>query len=183
MDTARTRRPNRRRTILLLLTVAVLNVPAVAVATHIFSDVPDNFTHAPGIHYLAENGITAGCTPTTYCPNDGLTRAQMGTFLHRASGNAPGISASVNAATVSGGAVQTVQSSNNVQNASTNSHSVTCPAGTVVTGGGGFTSSGEWRMEDSRPVGGATWQVLYRHATGSGNQTTTVYARCLATGQ
>jgi hypothetical protein len=183
VDTARTARPTRRRTILLLLTVALLNVPAVAVATHVFSDVPDNATHAPGIHYIAENGITTGCTPTTYCPNDGLTRAQMGTFLHRASGNAPGIEASVNAATIRAGAVLTVAATNTVTNASSNSHSVACPAGTVVTGGGGFTSSTQWRLEDSRPVGASTWQVLYRHESGTGNQNTTVYARCLAVGQ
>jgi hypothetical protein len=182
VDTARPDRPTRRRTILLLLTVALLNVPAVAVATHLFTDVADGSTHAAGIHYLAEGGITAGCTPTTYCPTDGLTRAQMGTFLHRASGNAPGTDASVNAATVTAGAVQTVQASNTVANAGVNTASVECPAGTVVVGGGGFSSSSEFRLEDSRPVGPYNWQVRYRHESGTGNQTTTVYARCLAVG-
>jgi hypothetical protein len=182
VDTARPDRPTRRRTILLLLTVALLNVPAVAVATHLFTDVADGSTHAAGIHYLAEGGITAGCTPTTYCPTDGLTRAQMGTFLHRASGNAPGTAASVNAATVTAGAVQTVTSSNSVFDASNNVHSVSCPAGTVVVGGGGFTSNLAWYMEDSRPVGEQSWQVRYRRTSGTSNQSTTVYARCLAVG-
>jgi hypothetical protein len=183
MDTNGTPRRFRHRTLLLLLTVALLNVPAIAVATHIFSDVPDGSTHAAGIHWLADAGITTGCTPTTYCPGDSLTRAQMGSFLFRASGNAPGIAASSNARSVSAGAIQTVQSSNTVTGASSNSHTVACPTGTSVVGGGGFTSSTQWRLEDSRPVGASNWQVLYRHQSGTGDQTTTVYARCLRIGQ
>ncbi len=33
------------------------------------------------IERLAEDGITGGCTPTTFCPNDPVTRAQMAVFL------------------------------------------------------------------------------------------------------
>jgi hypothetical protein len=173
----------RRRTILLLLTIALLNLPAIAVATHMFTDVADDDTHADGIHYLVEAGITTGCTPTEYCPTDGLTRGQMGTFLHRASGNSETTPPSVNAATLSAAAVETVSSTNTVNNASVNSHTVTCPEGTVVVGGGGFTSSIAWKMEDSRPLGEDQWQVLYRRLENVGNQTTTVYARCLRVGQ
>jgi hypothetical protein len=173
----------RRRTLLLVLVVALLNVPAIAVATHVFTDVPDTYAHAEGIHWLADRGITTGCTPTTYCPTDNVTRGQMGSFLFRTSGNAPGIAASVNARSVSGGALQTAQSSNSVTGASQNVHSVACPEGTLVVGGGGFTNNIQWRLEDSRPVGATTWQVRYRHASGTGDQTTTVYARCLRIGQ
>lgn len=90
-----------RRGIIAAATVALLAIPAVAVANH-FTDVDPGDVHAPGINYLEGTGITAGCTATQYCPGDGLTRAQMGTFLHRASGNAPGIDPSVNAAELDG---------------------------------------------------------------------------------
>jgi hypothetical protein len=171
-----------RRFVLPVLVGMFLAIPAMAVADHFFSDVADDSTHAEGIHYVAEAGITTGCTATTYCPGANLTRGQMATFLFRASGNAPGVEPSVNAATISSDAVVTVQSSNSVTNASSNSHSVACPAGTVVVGGGGFTSSTQWRMEDSRPVGASTWQVLYRNTGAASNQSTTVYARCLRVG-
>jgi hypothetical protein len=84
------------------IALALALIPAAATATHVFSDVGHDAVHAPGIDYLAASGITAGCTPTTFCPGDDLTRAQMGTFLHRASGNAPGTPPSVNAAQLAG---------------------------------------------------------------------------------
>ena len=33
------------------------------------------------IERLAQDGITGGCTPTTFCPFDPVTRAQMAVFL------------------------------------------------------------------------------------------------------
>ncbi len=33
------------------------------------------------IEKLAQDGITGGCTATTFCPNDPVTRAQMAVFL------------------------------------------------------------------------------------------------------
>jgi hypothetical protein len=185
MDTnGKPHRVPRRTIILLLLTVALLNVPAIAVATHLFRDVSDGSTHAAGIHYIAGAGITAGCTPTTYCPNDTLTRAQMGSFLHRASGNAPGIAASTNAATVTTGGVFTVSSEKTVVNGSNvNRHSVACPAGTEVVGGGSvYLSSGDWVLEASYPENERTWVAEYR-SSNSRTLEMAVYARCLAVGQ
>jgi uncharacterized protein YkwD len=40
-------------------------------------------THAGAIGALQKAGITQGCTTTSYCPTDGVTRAQMATFLQR----------------------------------------------------------------------------------------------------
>ena len=41
-------------------------------------------THAENISQLAIEMITLGCDPAgNYCPNDGVTRAQMATFLAR----------------------------------------------------------------------------------------------------
>jgi hypothetical protein len=33
-------------------------------------------------------GITKGCTATTFCPNDSVTRLQMAAFMHRLGNNA-----------------------------------------------------------------------------------------------
>ena len=35
----------------------------------------------PFIQKMRELGITGGCTPTTYCPNDNVTRGQMAVFI------------------------------------------------------------------------------------------------------
>jgi hypothetical protein len=48
-----------------------------------FSDVSGS-VHAESILQLAELGITGGCAPDLYCPDDPVTRAQMATFLTRA---------------------------------------------------------------------------------------------------
>ena len=67
--------------------------------TPYFTDEPaTDTTYYKYIQKLKEVGVTAGCTVTTYCPNDLVTRAQMAIFLVRAgfngllSGTAPLIS-------------------------------------------------------------------------------------------
>ena len=40
--------------------------------------------HESAINRLAASGITQGCTPTSFCPDDPVTRAQMAAFLNRA---------------------------------------------------------------------------------------------------
>jgi hypothetical protein len=183
MDTTGKSRRIRHRAILLLLTVALLNLPAIAVALHLFRDVPHGSTHAAGIHYLAEAGIASGCTPTTYCPNDDLTRAQMGSFLYRASGNAPGITPNTNAATLSAGAIVRVERTRTVARDNFNLAGAGCPERTLLVGGGGATDDRNWRMVVSAPFDERTWQVMYFRPSGVGAQATTAYALCLAVGQ
>ena len=60
----------------------------------VFSDV--NATTVGGafcgfIEGLAARGITGGCTPTQFCPNDPVTRGQMAVFIEAALGNAPNL--------------------------------------------------------------------------------------------
>lgn len=64
----------------------VIALPSVVLANDVFSDVPTSSTFHNVINYLKAAGITSGCTPTTYCPNDPVSRAQMASFLVRASG-------------------------------------------------------------------------------------------------
>ncbi len=49
-----------------------------------FSDVPATHWAYYYIETLAAEGITSGCTPTEYCPDDDVDRAQMAVFLLRA---------------------------------------------------------------------------------------------------
>ncbi|HET8646744.1 MAG TPA: S-layer homology domain-containing protein, partial [Vicinamibacteria bacterium] len=46
-----------------------------------FTDVPANNPFYRFIETLLHHGITAGCTPTEYCPHDLVTREQMSVFV------------------------------------------------------------------------------------------------------
>jgi glucose/arabinose dehydrogenase/PKD repeat protein len=61
--------------------VRALDLPSTG--TDYFTD-DEGSVHEANINRLRAAGITAGCTPTTYCPAGLVTRAQMATFLVRA---------------------------------------------------------------------------------------------------
>jgi hypothetical protein len=87
-----------KKTLVFALVVALLMIPAAAFAGSLFGDVDDGNTHFPGIKYMKDTGITVGCGDgTNYCPDQPVTRAQMGTFLYRMSGNDPATAPNVNA--------------------------------------------------------------------------------------
>jgi hypothetical protein len=48
-----------------------------------FTDLVPGSVHVPAIEAIAARGVTSGCTPTTFCPDQHVTRAQMATFLQR----------------------------------------------------------------------------------------------------
>jgi hypothetical protein len=48
-----------------------------------FHDVPFDYWAYSYIETLAANGVTNGCGPSIYCPEDSVTRAQMALFLER----------------------------------------------------------------------------------------------------
>ena len=52
-----------------------------------FTDVPANSWYAGAVAWAVEQGITSGTSDTTFSPNVSCTRAQMMTFLWRASGS------------------------------------------------------------------------------------------------
>ena len=65
--------------------------PGLWVATHVFfGDVAPDYWAFSWVERLAEAGLTAGCNPERYCPDDPVTRAQMAIFLERAK-NRPGL--------------------------------------------------------------------------------------------
>ena len=47
----------------------------------VFSDVPGSHWAGAFVEALAAEGITSGCAPDLYCPDDPITRAQMAVFL------------------------------------------------------------------------------------------------------
>ena len=60
--------------------------------TATFEDVAADATYSTAVDWLAEQAITLGCTPTPYCPDGTVTRAEMAAFLWRLEGS-PGGSA------------------------------------------------------------------------------------------
>ncbi len=55
-------------------------------ATGVFTDVPVGYWADKWIERLAVEGVTSGCGNGNYCPEDSVTRAQMGVFLVKAFG-------------------------------------------------------------------------------------------------
>ncbi len=53
-------------------------------ATPFFTDVPATAPEFPFVQKLFEMGITTGCTTTSFCPNQVVTRQQMAVFVTRA---------------------------------------------------------------------------------------------------
>ena len=49
----------------------------------VFSDVPPTHLFAGEVLGLVDLGITTGCTPILFCPEDGVTRGEMAAFLVR----------------------------------------------------------------------------------------------------
>ena len=64
---------------------ALVLVPSAG-ASHSFSDVPDSHPFHTEIGVFKDTNITAGCSPTTYCPDDFLRRQGMAAFITRALG-------------------------------------------------------------------------------------------------
>ena len=91
---------------LIAAAAAAVAFPAGALASQAlgdrFDDVDAADTHAAAVGWLADAGVTAGCTPDAYCPGEPVTRAQMATFMRRLAGGDPGTAPAVDAATVQG---------------------------------------------------------------------------------
>lgn len=92
-----------RRSAFIIVLALILLVPAVAFAGSVFDDVDDTDTHIDGITFMKDSGVSVGCDASNnYCPEDTVSRAQMGTFMYRLSGNDPATDPSVNAAQLGG---------------------------------------------------------------------------------
>ena len=68
-----------------LVTLGIL-ASGIAIASHDFTDVPDDHTFHGDIEWMAENNITFGCNPPAndrYCPSEDTNRGQMAAFMRR----------------------------------------------------------------------------------------------------
>ena len=72
-----------RARFVLALAAVLVAVPAVASATHIFDDVPDDHTFHDDIAWLFGNGITMGCDDQNYCPDESVTHGQIAAMFRR----------------------------------------------------------------------------------------------------
>jgi len=115
----------QRSTLVLLLAVAALAFPLGVLANHQFSDVPTAASYHDDVEALVNAGITSGCTASTYCPAQAVTRAQMAQFLNRLGSLDGNTDPSVNAAT----------------SQATDGWSLGCPSGTVWSQGLCFETS------------------------------------------
>jgi hypothetical protein len=73
--------PVNREQMATFLTRAYALVPGAAAFTDVGGGV-----HAPGVGAVAAARITTGCTSSTFCPRDHVTREQMASFIARAMG-------------------------------------------------------------------------------------------------
>ena len=78
-------RPSFRR-LPVALALGLLMLAGPAFASHQFTDVSDANTFHTSIARIADAGLAAGCTTTTYCPTEDVTRGQMAAFLGRSGG-------------------------------------------------------------------------------------------------
>jgi len=91
-----------RRLVGTAVLAAALAFPIGVLASHGFTDVPDSNTFHADIDAIADAGVTVGCTPTTYCPKDFVTREQMAAFMNRLGALGPGKTPVVNATKLDG---------------------------------------------------------------------------------
>ena len=87
--------PLKRWEMAVWLARALDGVEPASVETERFSDVDYDLWWAPFVERLFDMGVTVGCRrePRHYCPDAGVTRAQMATFLKRAFSLGPAPSA------------------------------------------------------------------------------------------
>jgi hypothetical protein len=81
--------PRRRRRTAVAVTGALvaLLIPAAALADGPgpAADVPASSPHAEAVAWALEHGVSLGCTDTTFCPGDPITREQAASMLMRLS--------------------------------------------------------------------------------------------------
>jgi hypothetical protein len=74
-----------RRLALGAIALAAIAIP-LALASDRFMDVPNNNPHHDDISAIAGAGVTTGCGPGLYCPDEPVLREQMASFLRRGIG-------------------------------------------------------------------------------------------------
>ena len=162
-------RSTRTVTITAFALALSLLIPATAIAGfENFKDGPFG-VHEDGVAWLAGSGVTAGCTPSEYCPDGEVTRAQMATFMHRLSGHAEGVAPAVDAATVEGRSAEDLEVVNGFARVVEEQRQIDsvvevearCPEGTEALGGGGMIDGLFAQYMGGPTADGAGWFVVW----------------------
>lgn len=178
-----------------VLVAVVLTAATAAAVVAGFDDVPDDHPHAAGIGYLAGTGITTGCTSTSFCPDTGMTRGQMATFIRRLSGADPAVPPSVRAATaVAADTAGQAASASSLDGYEIVERTETmlaatlyfevapilCPAGKRAVGGGATVETFAVAVNHSAPTPtGDGWEVHVRRLQNAGDIDVTLRVICL----
>jgi hypothetical protein len=73
----------RRIALLLGVTFSLISASADAQNCDGFTDVLASSPFCPDVTWLKTYGVTKGCAPSQFCPNENVTRLQMAAFMHR----------------------------------------------------------------------------------------------------
>jgi trimeric autotransporter adhesin len=77
----------RRFALLLGVALSLLTTSAIAQNCDGFTDVLASSPFCPDVTWIAQYGVTKGCAPSHFCPNENVTRLQMAAFMHRLGNN------------------------------------------------------------------------------------------------
>ena len=92
MKTQRTRRPyGRPVTVLGMVALMILMAAGGVLASHQFSDVPDDHPFHDEIGWMADAEITGGFADGTFRPTNPVTRMAMAAFMMRLAGHDPDV--------------------------------------------------------------------------------------------
>lgn len=133
------RRMSRRKAAIFgVIAALILALPMAVLASHQFTDVPNDHPFHADIDAIKDAGVTGGCTATKYCPGSFVTRGQMAAFLNRLGALQAGKTPVVNAAKLQGSlpsvaAIELSGSTNAQVPTTVDSFTVTAPgAGTLL---------------------------------------------------
>jgi hypothetical protein len=73
----------RRFALLLAVAFPFISTSAAAQSCAGFTDVLASSPYCPDVTWIAQYGVTKGCAPSQFCPNQNVTRLQMAAFMHR----------------------------------------------------------------------------------------------------
>ncbi len=73
----------RRFALLLGFALSLITTSAVAQNCDGFTDVLASSPFCPDVAWIAQYGVTKGCAPSQFCPNENVSRLQMAAFMHR----------------------------------------------------------------------------------------------------
>lgn len=136
------RRPVLGRPVAIVLALVLLAAPAIALASHQFSDVPSSHLFHYDVDAIRDAGVTGGCGGGKFCPGAFVTRGQMAAFLNRLGALAPDKEPVVNADRLDGhhanGLVRVAQGSTSTASSNLSTSEISYGSVTISVPADGF---------------------------------------------